>query len=159
LEKRALQDVSAKQLATPPKPKKRGRPSKGEAAPTFEAKIKGGASKTRLTVMEKQDGKIKRKWDVDIPCLMCGEIIEKAGDIASEKPTTSTPASRIGDDALVVDTITPTKASGVSRTPIQDGEEDSVIGDADDDEDVEIKPAPTSDTESKGETAEPSSSD
>lgn len=189
LKERALQDLSAKQVASPPKPKKRGRPSKGELASsqseathTFEAKIKGG-SKTRLTIMEKHEGKTKRKWDVDISCLMCGEIIEKAGEDTSEKagedasenageespekagedtsekPVTSTPVAQASDDADVKDMTTPTKASGVGKTPTRDGDADSVISDADDDQEVEVKDAPTADTESKGETAEPSSSD
>ena len=76
----------------------------------------------------------------------------------------TTPAAQVVDDALKVeeedqDNTTLTKVSGVGKTPIQDGEADSVIGDADDDQDVDIKAASTSDTESKGETAEPSSSD
>jgi hypothetical protein len=197
LKERALQDLSAKQVASPPKPKKRGRPSKGELASsqseathTFEAKIKGG-SKTRLTIMEKHEGKTKRKWDVDISCLMCGEIVEKAGeDISekagedilenageespesageespekagedtSEKPVTSTPVAQASDDADVKDITTPTKASGVGKTLTRDGDADSVISDADGDQEVEVKDAPTADTESKGETAEPSSSD
>ncbi|KAF7674910.1 hypothetical protein GT037_006673 [Alternaria burnsii] len=164
LKERALQDLSAKQVASPPKPKKRGRPSKGELASsqseathTFEAKIKGG-SKTRLTIMEKHEGKTKRKWNVDISCLMCGEMIEKAEEDvsekaeedASEKPVTSTPAAQASDDADVQDITTPTKASGVGKTPTRDGDSDSVIGDADDDQEVEVRDAPTADTESKG---------
>ncbi|CAN9306445.1 unnamed protein product [Alternaria alternata] len=180
LKERALQDLSAKQVASPPKPKKRGRPSKGELASsqseaihTFEAKIKGG-SKTRLTIMEKHEGKTKQKWDVDISCLMCGEIIEKAGEDTSEnagedtsesagedtsekagedtseKPVTSTPVAQASDDADVKDITTPTKASGVGKTSTRDGDADSVISDADDDQEVEVKDAPTADTESKG---------
>ena len=125
--------------------------------------------------MEKHEGKTKRKWDVDISCLMCGEIIEKAGeDISenagedtsekagedtSEKPVTSTPVAQASDDVDVRDITTPTKASGVGQTSTRDGDADSVISDADDDQEVEVKDAPTADTESKGETAEPSSSD
>jgi hypothetical protein len=171
LKERAVQDVSTGQEAIPPQPKKRGRPSKGktthsksEGACTFDAKIKGGADKTRLTIIEKQEGKTTRTWDVDILCLVCGKIIEEARDNALEEPMPTTSATQVVEDALKVeeedqDNTTPTKASGVSKTPIQDGEADSVIGDADDDQDVEIKAASTSDTESKGETAEPSSSD
>ena len=117
--------------------------------------------------MEKHEGKTKRKWNVDISCLMCGEMIEKAEEDASEKaeedasekPVTSTPAAQASDDADVQDITTPTKASGVGKTPTRDGDSDSVIGDADDDQEVEVKDAPTADTESKGETAEPSPSD
>jgi hypothetical protein len=171
LKERAIQDVSAGREAIPPQPKKRGRPSKGktthsksEGACTFDAKIKGGADKTRLTIIEKHEGKTKRTWDVDILCLVCGKIIEEARDNALEEPMPTTPAAQVVDDALKVeeedqDNTTLTKVSGVGKTPIQDGEADSVIGDADDDQDVDIKAASTSDTESKGETAEPSSSD
>ncbi|KAL1794703.1 hypothetical protein ACET3X_006519 [Alternaria dauci] len=156
LKQRALQDLSAKQAATPSKSKKQSRLSKSEiassqseAARTFEAKMKGG-SKTRLTIIEKHEGKIKRKWNVDISCLMCSKIIEKAGDVASEKPAPSTAAPQIGDDADDKDNVTFTKTSGVGDTPIRDGDADSVIGDADDYRQVEIKDAPTTDTESKG---------
>ncbi|KAG9188755.1 hypothetical protein G6011_07460 [Alternaria panax] len=155
LKERALQEIRAKEETTPPKQKKRGRPSKGEAASrqsksarTFDAQIKGG-SKTRLTIMEKHEGKTKRKWNVDIPCLVCGDMIEKAGDAASEKPVSEkpaplTPAAQVGDDALEddkeeQDNTTPTKTSSVNKTPTKDGDADSVIGDAEDDQDAEIK--------------------
>jgi hypothetical protein len=161
LKERALQDVEAGQKTTTWQPKKQSRPSKTKAASTFSAHINGKGDKTRLTILENQEGRIEREWNVDILCLVCGKIIEEARDNAPKKSVPTTPATQTSGDTLDDDrdNTTPTMMSGMDKTPTQDGEADSVIGDFDADEDVEINAASASDTESRGETAEPSSSD
>jgi hypothetical protein len=160
LKERALQDVEAGQKTTARQPKKQSQPSKTKAASTFSARIKGKGDKTRLTILEKQRERIKRKWNVDILCLVCGKLIDEARANPPKKSVPTTPAAQAGDDILndEKNNTTPTNMSGVDETLIQDGEADSVIGDLDADEDVEINAAPASDTELEGEIAEPSSS-
>jgi hypothetical protein len=81
--------------------------------------------------MEKHEGKTKRKWDVDITCLVCGEMIEKAGDIASEQLAPLTSAAQVCEDALEDDEMDSVIGDGKDSV-IGDGK-DSVIGDWDDD--------------------------
>ncbi|RAR15525.1 ebs-bah-phd-like protein [Stemphylium lycopersici] len=168
LEQRALQD-SAKQMAAPPESKTLSSPRKGEVVHAFSAKITADGSKTRLRIMEKHNGDVEY-WDVDISCLMCGKMIEKAGDVAPEQLVASTPATKVDEDAPTTKySAPPPQASGVSDTPIQAreeedsvigdddpvigdddpviGDDDSVIGDADGDWNFKTKAAPTSDAD------------
>ena len=132
LKERALQD-SAKQMATPPGSKTPSRPSKSQAVHSSNAKIKGGASETCLTIMEERNGNTKHSWDVDISCLMCGKMIENAGDVASEQLAAST---EVDENALENKySASPHQASCVSITPIQDDENDSVMGNEKEEED------------------------
>jgi hypothetical protein len=129
LEQRALQD-SANRMAAPPESKTLSSLRKGEVVHAFSAKITADGSKTRLRIMEKHNGDVEY-WDVDISCLMCGKMIEKAGDVAPEQLVASTPATKVDEDAPTTKySAPPPQASGVSDTPIQAGEEeDSVFGD------------------------------
>ncbi|RYN85230.1 hypothetical protein AA0119_g13273 [Alternaria tenuissima] len=129
LEKRALQG-SAKQMAAPPESKTLSSPRRGEVVHASSAKITADGSKTRLTIMGKHNGDVEY-WDVDISCLMCGKMIEKAGDVAPEQLATSTSATKVDKDAPTNKySASPPQSSGVSDTPIQAGEEtDSVFGD------------------------------
>jgi hypothetical protein len=142
IEERASQD--AYQQSQPITPKKRGRSSKGnkadrEDAPAFEAQLStSDTSKTRLTITDKREGQNNRQWDVDIPCLMCGKIIEKAEDDSPEEAVLQTPVAQTGDDALEDEgemDATALDTPFVANPPIKDAEQD-----------VEIKDAPTSDT-------------
>ncbi|RYO02839.1 hypothetical protein AA0121_g13234 [Alternaria tenuissima] len=105
-------------------------PRKGEVVHASSAKITADGSKTRLTIMGKHNGDVEY-WDVDISCLMCGKMIEKAGDVAPEQLAASTPATKVDKDAPTNKySASPPQSSGVSDTPIQAGEEkDSVFGD------------------------------
>jgi hypothetical protein len=129
LEKRALQG-SAKQMAAPPESKTLSSPRRGEVVHASSAKITADGSKTRLTIMGKHNGDVEY-WDVDISCLMCGKMIEKAGDVAPEQLAASTSATKVEKDAPTNKySASPPQSSGVSDTPIQAGEEkDSVMGD------------------------------
>jgi hypothetical protein len=174
LEEQATLDAAKNDKTTPSQaPKKRGRPSKGgkadredsTATPAFEAKLSTSeTSKTRLTITDKREGQNNRHWDVDITCLMCEEIIEKAGDDSPEDAVPQTPVLQMGDDALESE-------EEMDKTAI----ETPFVGkplDEDPKHDITIKDAPTSDTaapepeiapeataETKGESTEPSSSD
>ena len=147
LEKRAVQTAFEKHNDTQsPPPKKRGRPSKtaqsnvgtSTAASAFKAKIHSSDSgKTRLTITDKRKGKNKRQWDVDISCLMCGEIIEEA-------------ESSMGSDNALE------QEEDDSRVPLAHDEADPAIDHVDTDDGAAVKepkpelPAPV---ETKGETA------
>ncbi|KAI4921552.1 hypothetical protein J4E85_008897 [Alternaria conjuncta] len=152
LKKRALQDAA-------PQLKKRGRPSQVQASTTLDARIKAQDNKARLTILERRGGKPKRKWDVDILCLVCGGMVEEASDKAY-KEVPETAGSQFGSDISEDDKhdIIPT-ASMVAKPPVQDDDADSVMGDAESDQDVEAKDPPGSDAEIKGETVETPSSD
>ncbi|KAI4648722.1 uncharacterized protein J4E79_009793 [Alternaria viburni] len=152
LKKRALQDAA-------PQLKKRGRPSQVQASTTLDARIKAQDNKARLTILERRGGKPKRKWDVDILCLVCGGMVEEASEKAY-KEVPETAGSQFGSDISEDDKhdIIPT-ASMVAKPPVQDDDADSVMGDAESDQDVEAKDPPGSDAEIKGETVETPSSD
>jgi hypothetical protein len=154
LKKRVLRDAALQQ-------KKQGRPSKLQAPATFDAKLRTKQTKTRLTILEKNEGEPKYKWDVDIPCLVCDKIIEEASDKARRKFAPRSSAALPSDDALANDetNITPTKAFGLAKTHIQDDDADSIIGDAESDRDLEARDPSRNHAEIKGETVASPSSD
>jgi hypothetical protein len=173
LEERASRDASEHHETTrsqAPK-KKRGRASKGgkadedsNAVPAFEATLStSDTSKTRLTVTDKREGQNDRQWDVDIPCLMCGEVIEKAGDDTSEETVPKTPTAQMGDDALESEEemdATAIETPIVAKPPAEDAEQDVAIKDAPTSDTAAPEPepelAPEAAAETKGESTEPS---
>lgn len=82
----AVRDVYEEETAQTPK--KKGRPSKGGKADDDSAARSAFAGKYstsddgkgRITITDKRKGKKKRQWDVDVYCLACKELIEKAHD-------------------------------------------------------------------------------
>ncbi|EFQ91275.1 hypothetical protein PTNB73_09664 [Pyrenophora teres f. teres] len=117
LEKDAVQTVLNLQHNTQmPPPKKRGRPSKPTQADVklFEAKVHSSETgKTRLTITDNRQGQNKRQWDVDIPCLMCGEIIEEAEP--EPKPEEEAAENADADDANTTPSLAPGEANFVIR--------------------------------------------
>jgi hypothetical protein len=175
LEVRASED--ALKQTQPRALKKKSRPSKrnkanGEDAPAFEAQLStSDTSKTRLTVTDKREGQNNRQWDVDIPCLMCGKIIEKAEDDSPEEAVPQTPVAQTGDDALEDEEVMDATALDtpfVSNPPVKDVDQDVAIKEAptsdttphEPEPEPEPEPVPVTVAATKGETStEPSSSD
>jgi hypothetical protein len=99
LEKRASRDAQDKTTQFQ-KSKNRRLPGKRNKAdgvdstttPKFEERlIASDTNKTRLTIIDKRKGQDNLQWDVDIFCLNCEEIIEKAGDESPEERISQTP--------------------------------------------------------------------
>jgi hypothetical protein len=174
LEEQATLDAAKNDRTTQSQaPKKRGRPSKGRkadggdstATPAFEAKLSTSeTSKTRLTITDKREGQNNRQWDVDIQCLMCEDIIEKAGDDSPEEAVPQTPVLQMGDDALESEEEMDKTVIGtpfVGKTPVEDAKQDITVKDAPTSDTAAPEPelAPEAAAETKGESTEPCSSD
>lgn len=175
LEEQATRVANTQDKAVQSKaPKKKGKSGKRNKTTgddsistlAFEAKlIASDTSKTRLTVTDKREGQNNRQWDVDIPCLVCDKIIEKAGDDAPEEVLPRTPAVQMGDDALEDEEEldgTAIDTPYVAKPPAEDADQDVAIKDAptSDTAAPEPEPAPAAIVETKGESStEPSSSD
>ncbi|KAH7399648.1 hypothetical protein BKA66DRAFT_452279 [Pyrenochaeta sp. MPI-SDFR-AT-0127] len=76
--------------------------AKNSKSPTFTAEFNtSNSGKTRLTVTENFKGQKTRQWNVDIHCLLCKELIEKADEAASEDLASETPIVSIDNKELV----------------------------------------------------------
>ncbi len=92
LEEQALKEASTQNGTSPSvssktkTPKKANKPAEeSPTLPYIEAKLSTSASgKTSITITDKRKSEKKRKWKVDITCLLCGELIEKAEDVPSQ---------------------------------------------------------------------------
>lgn len=91
LEEQAVQDACEENKIDKPSKKGPGRPKKGRkssSTPAFEAEISITKSgKTRLTLTDKRPEQNHRRWHMDVKCLSCNAIIEKAvgGEVAEEE--------------------------------------------------------------------------
>jgi hypothetical protein len=81
------------------------------------------SGKTCLTVTDKRPGQNNQRWNVDINCLLCGKLIEKAADDVPPEATVQEEDEEDEiDNADAVDAII-----GIAPTEDED-EVDSVIG-------------------------------
>ncbi|KAA8616886.1 ebs-bah-phd domain-containing protein [Pyrenophora tritici-repentis] len=160
LEKEAVQTVPNTQNSTPmPPPKKRGRPSKGTQADVdpLEAELHSSdTGKTRLTITDNREGQNKRQWDVDIPCLMCGKIIEEAdpstgADNAVKLEAEPEPQKEEdADDANTTPPLAPSEADSVLRDSDADATAPTTTKPS---TAPDLLPPPAAPIEIKGETA------
>ncbi|RAR06797.1 ebs-bah-phd domain-containing protein [Stemphylium lycopersici] len=181
LEERAIANAAAEHnIISPPPPKKRGRPSKAAKANGDDPASKSGfaaelstsdTSNLRLTVTDNRTFEKKRQWNVNITCLMCNKVIEKAEDPSqpsgAKTSTAHTHGGAVSDEADA-DGTTAISAQENENPASRDSEVDSVIGTQDPEEDAQTTSAqaedatvstPLATAEKKGETVELSSTD
>jgi len=126
----------------PAKSKKKGaRRSSTEAAFTARLTVKD-SSQLCLTVTDKRPGEDNNRWNVDVKCLLCKTLIEKASDEIPEAPIEAPEdVAEAADGVAATSTVAVTSEATVTS---EAEEEDSVVG-KDDDTDMRSEP-PTSDT-------------
>ena len=179
LEEQAIANAAAEHKIISPPPKKRGRPSKAAKANGDDPASKSGfaaelstsdTSNLRLTVTDNRTFEKKRQWNVDVTCLMCDKVIEKAEDASqSSSAKTSTANTRGGAVNDETDANgTTAGAQEIEDAVSRESERDSVIGTQDPGEDAQTTSAQAEDAttstspataEKQGETVEPSSTD